>query len=142
MNTATLSDHDLTTLVDSAARGVVASAAAWHGGAPWDEMDGMAQNSVREAALPFIFHGTKALAELGYVKPRMVMTPAEANALPDRAAILTPGGIIFRKWAGYYGEGKDAWERELGQVVPAELLSAEGHFPATVLHEPTETKES
>ena len=71
----------------------------------------------------------------GYSKPRTITTPAEANALPDRSAFLTPGGIIFRKWKDYYGPGKDAWERELGQTVPAELLSEEGHFPATVLHE-------
>lgn len=78
-----------------------------------------------------------AILAAGYTKPRTITTPAEANSLPDRSAFLTPGDIIFRKWAGYYGEGKDAWERELGQMVPAELLSAEGHFPATVLHTPT-----
>ena len=76
-----------------------------------------------------------AVLAAGYSKPRTITTPAEANALPDRSAFLTPGGIIFRKWEGYYAEGKDAWERELGKVVPAELLSAEGHFPATVLFE-------
>jgi hypothetical protein len=76
-----------------------------------------------------------AILAAGYSKPRRITTPAEANSLPDRAAFLTPGDIIFLKCAGYYGEGKDAWERELGQMVPAELLSAEGHFPATVLHE-------
>ena len=80
------------------------------------------------------------LAAAGYSKPRTISTPAEANALPDRAAFITPGEIIFRKWKGYYGEGKDAWERELGQMVPAELLSAEGHFPATVLFTPKEAK--
>jgi len=77
----------------------------------------------------------EAVRTAGYSKPRTITTPAEANALPDRSAFLTPGGIIFRRWEGYYAEGKDAWERELGKVVPAELLSAEGHFPATVLHE-------
>jgi hypothetical protein len=76
-----------------------------------------------------------AILAAGYRKPRTITTPDEANALPDRSAILTPGKIIFHKWEGYYGEGKDAWERELGQVVPAELLSPEGHFPATVLYE-------
>lgn len=70
----------------------------------------------------------------GYRKPQQVTTPEEANELPDRSAILTPGQIIFRKWADYYGEGKDGWERELGQVVPAELLDEDSHFPATVLH--------
>ena len=75
-----------------------------------------------------------AILAAGYVKPRQVTTPDEANELPDRSAILTPGDIIFRKWKDYYGDGKHAWERELGQMVPAELLSAEGHFPATVLH--------
>jgi len=81
-----------------------------------------------------------AVLAAGYSKPRTITTPAEANALPDRAAFITPGEIIFRKWKGYYGEGKDAWERELGQMVPAELLSAEGHFPATVLFTPKESK--
>ncbi|UUG69996.1 hypothetical protein SEA_ZUCKER_36 [Arthrobacter phage Zucker] len=76
------------------------------------------------------------LYEMGYRKPRIITTTEEANDLPDRSAILTPGQIIFRKWEDYYGDGKHAWERELGQVVPAELLSDDDHFPAIVLHEP------
>jgi hypothetical protein len=85
---------------------------------------------------PLAAHQAEMLTAAGYRKPRTIATPDEANALPDRSAFLTPGGIIFRKWEGYYGEGKDAWERELGKVVPAELLSAEGHFPAAVLYTP------
>ena len=130
-----LTDHDLTALVEAAASGAVNAQAAHHGGDTWDDMHPSIKNTIRENALPFIYHGTKALAELGYPKPRVIYTPEEANALPDRAAILTPGQIIFRKWENYYAQGKHAWERELGQMVPAELLSAEGHFPATVLHE-------
>ena len=78
----------------------------------------------------------KHLLDAGYRKPRTITAPEEANALPDRSIILTPGKIAFQKWEGYYSKGKDAWERELGGIVPAELLSADAHFPATVLYEP------
>ena len=77
-----------------------------------------------------------AILAAGYRKPRTVGTASEANQLPDRSLILTPGKIAFQKWEDYYGDGKDAWERELGQFVPAELLSDSDHFPAIVLYEP------
>jgi len=72
-------------------------------------------------------------------QPRTITTVEEANELPDRSAILTPGQIIFRKWDDYYGKGKHAWERELGQAVPAEDLDDDCHFPATVLYSPGES---
>jgi hypothetical protein len=107
--TATLSDHDLTTLVDAAARGVAESAAAWHGVPPWDEMDAMTQNNVREAALPFIFHGTKALAELGYVKPRLVATVDELIALEDPATVLVDYLENAYQW-GIGLDGSEGWQ--------------------------------
>lgn len=88
----------------------------------------------------YAFALSDAILAAGYRKARTITTAEEANDLPDRSAILTPGQIIFRKWEDYYGDGKHAWERELGQVVPAELLSDDGHFPATVLHEPEASK--
>lgn len=102
-----------------------------------DELAGILAGVVNgpEDGTPITRRMAEAAFAAGYSKPRTITTPAEANALPDRSAFLTPGGIIFRKWKDYYGPGKDAWERELGQTVPAELLSEEGHFPATVLHE-------
>lgn len=130
-----MNDHELTVLVEAAASGASNSRVAIHGGVLWEALDPATKNNYREAALPFIFHGVKALAELGYSKPRIIMTPDEANALLDRAAFLTPGKIIFHKWKDYYGAGRDAWERELGQVVPAELLSADAHFPGVVIYE-------
>lgn len=131
---STLNDHELTVLVEAAASGAVNSRAAHHGGPDWEQLDAGDKNAVREHALPFIHHGTKALDELGYSKPRVITTRDEANALPDRSAFITPGEIIFRKWENYYAEGQHAWERELGQFVPAELLSEMGHFPGVVLH--------
>ena len=77
-----------------------------------------------------------AVLAAGYRKPRTITTAEAANDLPDRSIILTPGKIAFQKWEDYYGAGKDAWERELGQFVPAELLSDSDHFPAIVLYEP------
>jgi hypothetical protein len=124
--TATLSDHDLTTLVDAAARGVAASAAAWHGGTPWDEMDAMTQNNVREAALPFIFHGTKALADLGYRKPRMVTTAEELRALPEGAVVIDSSGDVSQlrsgEWCGY-------------ETAPLPSSFMARYLPATVIHE-------
>jgi hypothetical protein len=131
--TATLSDHDLTTLVDSAARGVAASAAAWRGGTPWDEMDAMTQNNVREAALPFIFHGTKALAELGYSKPRVITSAADLDALGQRATVLDADEHIWTN----DGDTLDQW----GSVThpesyggPKWIGSADIPLPATLLH--------
>ena len=117
-----------------------------------DELRGTVSNVVcnvsfyPERAQPYLLGGNMsgvldraadAILAAGYRKPRVLMTRDEANALPDRSAFVTPGEIIFRKWENYWGEGMHGWERELGQVVPAELLSTEGHFPATVLWEPT-----
>lgn len=63
-----MDDHTLTMMVDAAAEGVVNSQAQWKGGPTWDELDAGQKNSVREAALPFIYHGTKVLASLGWSK--------------------------------------------------------------------------
>lgn len=95
----------------------------------WDAWTGGGKDS-------YAHRTADAILAAGWVKPRTITTRAEANSLPDRSAFITPGEIIFRKWENYYGEGKHAWERELGQMVPAEMLSESGHFPAVVLHEP------
>lgn len=69
-----------------------------------------------------------------WVWHRIINTPQEADRLADRAAFLTPGGIIFRKFNDYFATGKDGWERELGQVVETPYLM-EDHFPGLVLVE-------
>jgi hypothetical protein len=63
-----MNDHELTVMVERAASGACNSRLAIHGGLPWDELDAATKNNYREAALPFIYQGVKALAELGYVK--------------------------------------------------------------------------
>jgi hypothetical protein len=64
-----IDDHDLTEMVQAAASGSVNSRANLHGRPAWDDLPAGDKNAVRELALPFIFHGTKALHELGYRKP-------------------------------------------------------------------------
>lgn len=63
-----MDDHTLTMMVDAAAEGVINSQAQWKGGRGWEELTAEQKNAVREAALPFIFHGTKVLESLGWSK--------------------------------------------------------------------------
>jgi hypothetical protein len=66
-------------------------------------------------------------------RPAYVSTPEEAEALPDAESILTPGGIVFRKWVGYYREGETAWCRFMHDPITTHLLDPDMHFPAKVL---------
>lgn len=63
-----MNDHELTALVEAAASGACNSRVAIHGGALWEALDPATKNNYREAALPFVYHGMKALADLGYAK--------------------------------------------------------------------------
>lgn len=65
--------------------------------------------------------------------PVFVHSREEAEALPDRESILTPGGIVFRKWVGYYREGESTWCRFMHNPITTDLLDEEMHFPAKVL---------
>lgn len=62
-----------------------------------------------------------------------VNTPKEAEALPDHESILTPGGIVFRKYTGYYREGETVWCRFMHDPITTHLLDEKVHFPAKVL---------
>lgn len=73
-----IDDHTLTMMVDAAAEGVINSAAQWKGGPTWEELDSATKNQIREAALPFIFHGTKILPSLGFSK-----APIDLQALGE-----------------------------------------------------------
>ena len=98
-----LADHDLSVLVDAAAAGAVNSRAAHHGGPSWDDLDAGDKNDVREAALPFIFHGTKALEVLGYTKPRTVASSREIEELYESDAnvvLMDEDGAIIQNLAG------------------------------------------
>lgn len=64
---------------------------------------------------------------------RYVHTPEEAEALPDHESILTPGGIVFRKYTGYYREGETTWCRFMHDPIITHLLDEKVHFPAKVL---------
>ena len=84
----------------------------------------------------------EAAEEIEKLRPAVVNNRAEANALPDRAVILTKGGIVLRKWQDYYGpngrRGRDAWERpgvENDFAETDETLNSY-HFPATILWQP------
>jgi hypothetical protein len=126
-----LNDHELTVLVDAAASGAIDAQAALHGSTPWADMDPMSKIAVKEAALPFIFHGTKALADLGYSKPRLVTTVDEMDALPVGSVVLDPLGLsLHRDIIG--------WNCSNGtRHVDREELERDA-FPATVIHEPVD----
>lgn len=130
-----LTDHDLTALVEAAASGAVNAQAAHHGGDTWDDMHPSIKNTIRENALPFIYHGTKALEELGYTKPRMAMTAADLDALPAKSAILdsegTPwvgDGDTVEPWASVCEDpfGGPIWKDSRDIALPATVLHAGG----------------
>jgi hypothetical protein len=67
--TKRIEDYDLSAIVTAAAKGVVDTQAMLHeNAASWDDLDLDTQNDIREMALPFIYHGTKILDELGFSK--------------------------------------------------------------------------
>lgn len=92
-----LNDHELTVLVEAAASGVVNTQASLRGGKGWDDLSGDQKGDVREIALPFIYHGTKALEDLGYRKAQTVFTDAELDELPVGARVWDVDGEIYEK---------------------------------------------
>ncbi|MET4143830.1 hypothetical protein [Arthrobacter sp. UYCo732] len=85
---------------------------------------------------PVVIPGPSAAktADVGRLDaPHFVHTPEEAEALPDRESILTPGGIVFRKWDGYYRAGEATWCRFMHTPITTHLLDVNVHFPAKVL---------
>lgn len=125
-----LPDFDLEVLVEHAAEGVWNAQAAIHGGPVYADAPKAHRNVCKEAALPFIFHGTKALEELGYRKHRTVTTVEELDALPVGSVILDPKGLSLHKnaFTGWYASNG-------AKNITAEVLALEA-LPATVLHEP------
>jgi hypothetical protein len=123
---ARLNDHELTVLVEAAASGAVNSRAAIHGGSTWDEMDPATKNNYREAALPFILHGTKELASLGYRKPRTITTREEVEALWDGSVVSDSAGDVSEKRGGLWCSYETA---------PMSDSRLAKYLPATVLHE-------
>lgn len=98
-----LNDHELTVCVETAARGVINSRAGHTGGPTWDKLTPDQKNTVREQALPFIFHGTKALADLGFWKSPTITTSDELEQLytSDRTVVvMDEDGLILQNLAG------------------------------------------
>lgn len=98
-----LTDHELTVCCEAAAEGVVNSRAGHAGTPTWDQLSAMEKNTVREQALPFIFHGTKALADLGYWKSPTITTAKELDDLLicDRnVVVMDDDGVILQNLAG------------------------------------------
>jgi hypothetical protein len=128
-----MNEHELTILVDRAAEGSWNSKAALHGLPEFSLLDRAKQNEIREAALPFIFHGTKALKELGYQKPRLIITTEELTALP-------PGVVVHeRKYEMIWekqsdGEGGTFW---LFPGDNREYKDSDIELPVIVLSEPS-----
>ena len=121
-----LSDSDLTVLVERAAEGVWDSKLPdVEGLAPWCDLHPASKNTYREQVLPVIFHGTKALQDLGYRKPSTITTIEELDALPDGSAVLD--GVVCVKRADGYWNFSD---------LAGVYASASITLPATVLHEP------
>lgn len=128
-----LTDHDLTALVEAAASGAVNAQAAHHGGDTWDDMHPSIKNAIRENALPFIYHGTKALEELGYTKPRIIMTAADLDALKFESVVLDAYGTPYvcerHRTDGTRNEWKPSGMSHLDE---SETLLY--HGPVTVIH--------
>ncbi|MGO4143695.1 hypothetical protein AB4Y77_01305 [Paenarthrobacter sp. YAF11_1] len=98
-----LTDHELTVCCEAAAEGVVTSRAGHAGGPAWNDLTASQKNNVREQALPFIFHGTKALADLGYWKSPTITTAEELKDLynSDRnVVVMDDCGLILQNLAG------------------------------------------
>jgi hypothetical protein len=95
-------------------------------------MDAMTQNNAREAALPFIFHGTKALAELGYRKPRIISSHEELDTLPQDAVVRDAEGFVFDRDRIITPPHPLRWHPA---GVAADVDSEVIELPATVLHE-------
>jgi len=91
-----LNDHELTELVEAAAEGVTTSRANNGRGLAWDVMGPMQKNNIREAVLPFIFHGTKALADLGWEHRRTIHTVEELMELTLPAVLDCHGGGVAK----------------------------------------------
>lgn len=129
-----MSDHDLTVLVETAAQGMWNSKAGHQGGPVFADLPNPIRNSIREAALPYVFHATKALADLGYTKPRLIVTEEELDTLPNGTVVLSDvytsnhgQPISFQRWEdGYWHRGARS-----GSTHPDNFL------PVTVIHEVT-----
>ncbi|MCW3766450.1 hypothetical protein OCL88_08185 [Paenarthrobacter sp. PAE-2] len=108
-----LSDHELTVCVETAAEGVVNSRAGHTGGPTWDKLAADQKNSIREQALPFIFHGTKALADLGFWKNPTITTADELQKLYDcdrNVVVMDDEGLILQNLAGgWKSPGNDGY---------------------------------
>lgn len=135
-----LPDHDLSVLVETAAESATNSWAAHKGGTQWKDLTAGQKNLVRETALPFLFHGTKALADLGYVKPRTITTADELDALKLPAIIeCQNGGIAKVEYMAGPGRQKYA-EFLFGEADESHSLVALTNWalPAQVLKESAE----
>lgn len=98
-----LTDHELTVCCEAAAEGVVNSRAGHAGGPTWEQLTASQKNNVREQALPFIFHGTKALADLGFWKSPTITTAKELEDLynSDRnVVVMDDDGLVLQNLAG------------------------------------------
>ena len=128
---STLTDHDLTALVEAAASGSYNSKAAHIGAPDWEHVDAASKNIIREHALPFIFHGTKALEELGYRRPRTVISIEELDALPAESIVRDANGFTWDKWWDEDGHEFSWWATtgDRVQYSPKRVI-----LPATILH--------
>lgn len=107
---STLNDHELTVLVEAAAEGATTSRANHGRGLQWASMGPMQKNAVREAALPFIYHGTKALADLGWERRRVIHTEEGRAALKDMTVVRSAAGTIANVFSGrayFFGAEQD-----------------------------------
>lgn len=92
-----LPDEDLTVLVERASEDYFTARYSSKLGKTWAELDGASKNVIREAALPHLFHGTKALHDLGYRKLRIVATAEDLDALPFGTVVRSDAGTIATK---------------------------------------------
>ncbi|MFT4471397.1 hypothetical protein ACMX2H_15955 [Arthrobacter sulfonylureivorans] len=127
---AELTEHELTTLVEAAAAGEWTSTYTSIGGPEWADVNPALQHEVRETAMPYVVHGFKALAGLGWERHRTVHTIEELRAVPEGMVIRNAHGTIMESMKPYNGYSE--WllfGHEIGD------LPSEDWLPAVVLQE-------
>lgn len=83
------------------------------------------------------------LHEQGWRKHRTLATVGELEALAGKAVVKSKGGIVFRKYKGWFREGVDGWERAGSSYEPYKTYDFErdpdAFFPFEVLDEGDES---
>lgn len=136
------SDHDLTVMVEAAARalhGALASAKA----PAWESEDDSWRRRMTGLADKAVTAVLAKLPELGWVKQRTITTVEGLSGMPFRTVILDANGYGLQKLDGYpFNDrtGKEYWWRPADGDDDAAEDDSEVNLPVIVLFEPEPTR--